>query len=204
MQFLTVLLALSFLAPQQQPPQTIAVLGPPEVSVLKLSWSKFNLPVGGDRDPFAPNDLVRAEREAAREAQAQNREAGRTGTLVRPPVMQIQTSSLSDLKPGVAAYSFTMKLKNSGSRIIRGLEWAYVFIDPATDQEVGRAVFRHNLKLSPNKEGQVIGYSNNSPVKVFNVKGAKSDKDLKQRVEIYRVRYDDGSAWDRPIADVIQ
>ncbi len=197
MHCLVVLVALSSLLTPQQ--KQLSVPGPPDLIVSKTSWNKFHLPVGGDRDPFAPNDMIREEARAKREAEIQNRQRIASGEpLVKAPVYQIHTSSLNDLKPGVAAYSYTIKIKNSGSKTIRSVEWAYVFTDSTTGEEVGRTVFRHSVKISPGKEGEVIGYTQNPPTRVIDARRAASEVRLKETIEFYRVRYEDDSLWERP------
>ena len=191
---LAITLALFAVSPQQD----VSKREPADLIVKSSSWKKFNLAVGGDRDPFAPNDMVRAEVQAAREAAVTNTRRLRTGeALVKPPMLQIRTSSLSDLKPGMAAYRYTIDVKNAGTKTISSVVWAYVFVDPESLQEVGRNYFLNATKISPGKRGDLEAYSHDPPTKVLNVK-APATTQLKESIEIYRIKYSDGSIWERP------
>jgi hypothetical protein len=175
-------------------------LGPSDLVITKKSWNKFYLPVGGDRDPFAPNDLVRAETRAARDAASVNRQGGRVGDgPVKPQTYHIGTSSLNDLKSGTA-YSYTLKIRNAGTKTIRSLVWAYVFVDSHTLDEVGRNVFVHTVKIGPGKNDKLVGYSNTPPARVINVKRIESNVVLSEKIEIYQIKYNDGSVWERAAA----
>lgn len=175
---------------------------PSDLRIEKKSWTKSYPPVGGDRDPFAPNDLVREQVLAAREAQVLNRQRIGSGeSLVKPRNVQINTSSLPNLKPGQAYYSYSVTLKNTGTKTVKTILWAYVFTDTVLQEQVGRTVSENHVKLRPGKTVEMIGYSNNHAIQVVNAKSAGTRNPIKEEVEVLRIDYEDGTFWERPTAN---
>lgn len=199
MQFLNLflLLTIPLLNPVSQEPASVP--SPADLVIQKKSWTKSYPPVGGDRDPFAPNDLVREQRIAAREAQVLNRQRIGSGeSLVKPRNVQINTSSLPNLKPGQAYYSYSVTLKNTGTKAVKTIVWAYVFTDTVLQEQVGRTVSENHVKLRPGKTVEMVGYSNNHAVQVVNAKSAGTRNPIKEEVQILRIDYEDGTFWERP------
>ena len=172
---------------------------PPDLRIERKSWTKSYPPVGGDRDPFAPNDLIREQRIAAREAQIQNRQRiASNEPVIKPRTVQIYTSSLPNLKPGQAYYSYSVTLKNTGTKTIKTVVWAYVFTDTVLQEQVGRTVSENYIKLRPGKTMEMVGYSNNHAVQVVSAKSAGTRNPIKEEVQILRIDYEDGTFWERP------
>ena len=199
MQFLNLFLLLTiplFGTANQQP---ASVSSPVDMVVEKKGWTKSYPPVGGDRDPFAPNDLVRERVLAAREAQVVNRQRIGSGEpLEKPRSVQINTSSLPIFKPGQAYYAYSVTLKNTGKKTITTVLWAYVFTDTVLQEQVGRTVSENAVKLRPGKSVEMTGYSSNHAVQVVNAKSAGTRNPIKEEVQILRVDYEDGTFWERP------
>lgn len=202
MQFLNLLLLLTIPLLNTPAQDLASVYSPPDLKIEKKSWTKSNPAVGGDRDPFAPNDLVREQVLAAREAQVLNRQRiNANEPLTRPRTYQITTSSLSNLKRGVAYYSYSLTLKNTGKKTVKNVLWAYVFTDTVLNEQVGRTVSENAVKIRPGSTADIVGYSNNHAVQVVNAKSAGTRNPMKEEIEILRVDYEDGSFWQRPVAD---
>lgn len=199
MQFLNLflLLTIPLLNGVTQEPATVPSQA--DLVVKKKSWSKNYPPVGGDRDPFAPNDLVREQVLAAREAQVLNRQRiNANEPLAKPRNVQINTSSLPNFKPGQAYYSYSVTLKNSGLKTVKTVMWAYVFTDTVLQEQVGRTVSENSIKLRPGKSVELVGYSNNHAIHVVNAKSAGTRNPIKEEIEILRIDYEDGTFWERP------
>lgn len=200
MQFLNFLLLLTIPLLNTTAQDPANVNSPPDLKIEKKSWTKSNPAVGGDRDPFAPNDLVREQVLAARDAQIVNRQRIGSGEpLAKARTYQIATSSLSDLKRGVAYYSYSLTLKNTGKKTVKNVLWAYVFTDTVLKEQVGRTVSENAVKLRPGRTADIVGYSNNHAIQVVNAKSAGTRNPMKEEVEILRVDYEDGSFWQRPV-----
>ena len=199
MQFLTFFLLLTiplFNATTQDPSR---VNSPSDLAIEKKSWTKSYPPVGGDRDPFAPNGLVREQVLAAREAQVVNRQRiASSEPLMNPRSVQINTSSLPNFKPGQAYYTYSVTVKNTGTKTIKTVLWAYVFTDTVLQEQVGRTVSENAVRLRPGKTVEMVGYSSNHAVQVVNAKSAGTRNPIKEEVQILRVDYEDGTFWERP------
>lgn len=199
MQFLTffLLLTIPLLNATIQDPTRVNL--PSDLQIEKKSWTKSYPPVGGDRDPFAPNDLVRERVLAAKEAQVVNRQRIGSGEpyIEKPRNVQINTSSLPNFKPGQAYYSYSVTLKNTGKKTITTVLWAYVFTDTVLQEQVGRTVSENAVKLRPGKSVEMVGYSSNHAVQVVNAKSAGTRNPIKEEIEILRVDYEDGTFWER-------
>jgi hypothetical protein len=199
MQFLNLLLLLTIplLIPTIQDSATANA--PSDLRIEKKSWTKSYPPVGGDRDPFAPNDLMRERVLAARDAQIVNRQRiANAEPIEKPRNVQINTSSLPNFKPGQAYYSYSVTLKNTGTKTVKTVLWAYVFTDTVLQELVGRTVSENEVKLRPGKSVEVVGYSSNHAVQVVNAKSAGTRNPIKEEVLILRIDYEDGSFWERP------
>ena len=198
MQFLNLLLLLTipFLSAIQD---SAPVDAPSDLRIERKSWTKSYPPVGGDRDPFAPNDLIRERVLAAREAQVVNRQRIGSGEpLQKPRNVQINTSSLPNFKPGQAYYSYSVTLKNTGTKTVKTVIWAYIFTDTVLQEQVGRTVSENQVKLRPGKSVEMVGYSSNHAVQVVNAKSAGTRNPIKEEVLILRIDYEDDTFWERP------
>ena len=199
MQFLTIFLLLTIPLLNVTIQDPARVNSPSDLAIERKSWTKSYPPVGGDRDPFAPNDLVRERVLAAREAQVVNRQRIGSGEpLEKPRSVQINTSSLPIFKPGQAYYAYSVTLKNTGKKTITTVLWAYVFTDTVLQEQVGRTVSENAVKLRPGKSVEMTGYSSNHAVQVVNAKSAGTRNPIKEEVQILRVDYEDGTFWERP------
>ncbi len=198
MQFLNLLLLLTI--PLSAAIQDSATApAPPDLRIEKKGWTKSYPPVGGDRDPFAPNDLVRERVLAAREAQIVNRQRiASSEPLIKPRNVQINTSSMPNLKPGQAYYSYSVTMKNTGTKTVKTVLWAYVFTDTVLQEQVGRTVSENHIKLRPGKTVEMVGYSNNHAIQVINAKSAGTRNPVKEEIEILRIDYEDGTFWEKP------
>jgi hypothetical protein len=199
MQFLTFFLLLTIPLLNVTIQDTATLNSPSDLAIERKSWTKSYPPVGGDRDPFAPNDMVREQVLAAREAQVVNRQRiASSEPLMKPRNVQINTSSLPNLKPGQAYYSYSVTLKNTGTKTVTTVLWAYVFTDTVLQEQVGRTVSENTVKLRPGRSVEMVGYSNNHAIKVVNAKSAGTRNPIKEDIEILRIDYEDGTFWERP------
>ena len=196
----TLLLTGSAAAQTAAPVQTAA----PEthgVSVVKARWQRrFHNPAL-DEDPLrAATEAWQFERER-REAQRTNAALTQQGrTQLPPPVKSARDSRGIPLNERRDYYIYEVKLSNTGAKKIRSLIWVYVLLDRATQRQVGSQAFESKIDLGAGKSMSLTGVATRPPVVTVDV--SKSDRDTKpgqhlERVEIHRVVYEDGTAWQR-------
>ncbi len=93
-------------------------------------------------------------------------------------------------------YVYRAKIKNAGLKTIRVVDWGYTFIDPDTQQELGRHLYSSKVKIRPGQNGDLVGRSATPQTSIVNVKSA--GKEPSEQIVIYRVEYEDGSVWQNP------
>lgn len=98
-----------------------------------------------------------------------------------------------DVKRGtdyVLKYDARVTVRNTGGRVLKSVEWAHVFYDPAT----GRELKRYRLQL---KQRVAAGETTALSKAVF-IKPDESTRHLtagKQRVRLTRVEFEGGGEW---------
>jgi hypothetical protein len=99
-------------------------------------------------------------------------------------------------------YVYSMKIKNVGPKLIKGIAWDYVFIDQNLKSEVGRHQFLTYTKIPTNKTTTLHGDLRTPPISVIGAPASGSDKHshYSERAVIQCVFYDDGSTWKNPLA----
>jgi hypothetical protein len=96
-----------------------------------------------------------------------------------------------------AAFTYQMRIANTGPKEIRGILWDYIFSDPLTGKELARHTFLDEHKLTCGQTRTLTATSLRPPTWVVSV-GMLSKKENKaylERVEIRGVAYADGSNW---------
>lgn len=99
-------------------------------------------------------------------------------------------------------YVYSMKIKNVGPKLIKGVAWDYLFIDQNLNSEVGRHQFLTYTKVATNKTITLHGDLRTPPISVVGAPVSGSDKHshYSERAVIECVFYDDGSIWKNPLA----
>ena len=99
-------------------------------------------------------------------------------------------------------YVYSMKIKNVGPKLIKGIAWDYLFIDQNLNSEVGRHQFLTYAKIPTNKTTTLHGDLRTPPISVIGAPMSGSDKHshYSERAVIQCVFYDDGSIWKNPLA----
>lgn len=179
----------------QMPPD---LSGAPDLEVVKLKWHRAVRNPALDEDPFRANDEQREFERDLRINSRRNRDRAAEGKPVvatSRPQRPVETASHAPSE----RYVYSVKIKNTGAKTIRTLEWEYVFYEPKTQEEVGRHRYTSNVNLRPGKTGEVVGESTSTPTGVVDV--SKAGKELRdqysEKVVIHRVEYSDGSSWQR-------
>ena len=98
-----------------------------------------------------------------------------------------------DMKRGtdyVFKYDSRLRVRNTGAKAVRSVEWAHVFYD----EETGRDLKRYRLQL---KQRVAPGETLTLDKAVF-IKPDESTRHLttgRQRIEVTRVEFEDGGVW---------
>ena len=90
-----------------------------------------------------------------------------------------------------------MTITNEGAKVIRSVEWEYLFSDPETKAEVARHQFYSQQRLRPNESKTLIEYSTSPPTRVISVKALSLPEPERfiEKVILKRIVYEDGSVW---------
>jgi hypothetical protein len=96
-------------------------------------------------------------------------------------------------------FRYEVEVRNDTGKQIRKVFWAYLFLNPETNAVVGRQRFETEAKIKPGKLKKLQGLTYNPPTTVSSVRALKqgSDREDFERVEVFRVQFDDGTFWSR-------
>jgi tetratricopeptide (TPR) repeat protein len=124
------------------------------------------------------------------------------GEILNPSGITAPPSSASSDTREFIAYKFSVSIKNSGSKTIVGVKWAY-FFDPKNAAREGLAyLFTSKTNIAPGKE-KTLNDSLNSPTgpNVSTKLPSKHNQALfNERVAILKLDYDDGTSWQSAAA----
>ena len=97
-------------------------------------------------------------------------------------------------------YVYSLKVRNVGPKVIEGLAWDYLLIDPDSNTEMGRHQFLSYAKARTNKTVELHGQLRSPPVRVVPASGQKTHPKFTERAVIECVLYADNTVWRNPIA----
>ena len=192
--FLTLLFAT--LAAAQQ---TAGASDPTDLVVLDHSWHKDFAGRRRDTNPLQPNEdhirQTRAEKQFIRQRDDYSLPNQTTEGRMPQPATRPVTS---ETKP-VDIYVYQFKVKNTGAKRIKAVEWEYQFLHPETQEVMGSRRITSKVKLSPGKTDEIEARLIQKPSTV--VSADQLDKKLQdqftERLVIHRIEYADGSVWQR-------
>jgi hypothetical protein len=171
---------------------------PSDVSVLEKSWHKEGLNQGRNQNPLAPNEeylsMVRAQKAVIkrRDDSLPNQTTEERMPVPTPRPLPARTA------PSIT-YVYKIKVKNTGSKIIKAIFWDYEFLDPDTQEVMGRRRIASRAKFAPGKIYELDRRFGTPPTRL--VSADKLDKKYRdqftERVTIHRINYADGTVWQR-------
>ncbi|HEX8290770.1 MAG TPA: hypothetical protein VF570_03375 [Pyrinomonadaceae bacterium] len=177
--------ALAAQTPTATPP------APPDLVVLQKKWQTHVRNPALDQDPFLANDEFAVAQEAQKLNDMRNRSRARGGESPEP-TPRVRKGTPPPLGQ-VTTYVYRARVRNTGAKTVRVVEWGYTFLDPETQEEVGHHLYTTKIKIRPGQENELVGRSAKPQTATVNVKSA--GKELGEQVVIYRVEYEDGSVW---------
>ena len=182
----------------QTPPATTAPAtpaAPPDLVILQKKWQSHVRNPALDADPFDANDDFETARQEQRINEIRNTIRARGNEAREPPPITNNKINNPDSKQ-IVTYVYRARVKNTGAKTIRIIDWGYTFLDPETRQELGSHLYTTKVKIRPGQDGELIGRSGKPQTSTVNVKNA--GKEPGEQIVIYRVQYDDGSVWQSP------
>lgn len=94
-------------------------------------------------------------------------------------------------------FVYRVRIRNHGLKMIRAIEWDYIFVDRVTQTEAARHHFQSEENIRPDKRKTLLEYSMAPPTKVISARvllQAEANSFI-EKVIIKRVTYEDGSIW---------
>jgi len=192
---LLVLLCAGVVCAQQQQPNVA-------VEVVKFSWSKER--IGWERDPFGGPIENFDETRARQRNEKRIEDAKRGGNSAE--VDRIKREATADAaniaakhKDSRSRYVFVYKatIKNTSTKVIKSIDWDYVFLERGTENELGRQQFTSEEKISAGKTKELVVTIIKPPTKTISLTALNSNErgTLDGRVVLVRIDYADGTSW---------
>lgn len=184
-------------------PNALAQDGGSSIVVVKFSWDKERIRARPSAAPLASQDELiqqsRREQQLAAARNASNRPAeARLETQISNHQNATAKARQSELPRD--GYKYKVTLRNDGVKVIKSIDWDYLFIDPNTQQELARHQFTSDETIKPGKTKEVSVLYFLSPVKTVNAAllTKKEPMPFSEQVVVARIQYSDGSSWQRP------
>jgi len=190
---------------QQEPP---GLQGPPGAEVVKFTWRKERIP-GWENNQFGSSfetyEAIR-ERSVNERRIQQARNAGNKAELSRREdaakmheEAKLPKGAKNTERPR-DGYRYKVQIHNVGAKIIKLVDWDYIFLDPNTRKEVARHQFTSNETIKTGQLKEVSVFYLAPPVKIITAEmlDKKNPPSFDERVVLIRIQYSDGSVWQHP------
>ncbi len=177
----------------------------PNVEILKLHWEKqVQLPRNFDPSiiPTGGTFSDPASRTSGSTGAGSSVDATRAATSTRSAAAG--SNNTFPATPGrlPVFYMYTLKLKNIGSKTIKGIAWDYLFLDPTSNAELGTHQFLSYARIPTDKSATLEAQLRSPPTRV--VRSSDSTKNahpkLIEKSVIQCVLYADNTVWKNPHA----
>ncbi len=177
----------------------------PNVEILKLHWEKqVQLPRNFDPSiiPTGGTFSDPASRTSSSTGAGSSVDATRAATSTRSAAAG--SNNTFPATPGrlPVFYVYALKLKNIGSKTIKGIAWDYLFMDPTSNAELGAHQFLSYARIPSDKSATLEAQLRSPPTRV--VRSSDSTKSahpkLIEKSVIQCVLYADNTVWKNPHA----
>jgi hypothetical protein len=174
----------------------------PSLAVVKFSWTKER--INWQQDPFSgPIENFDEMRVRSRnEKRIQDAKRGGNGSEIARAERDARTDAaltaqIHKNKPGRYQFSYSVQVRNSGAKMIKAIDWDYVFFDLNNQNELGRRQFRSEEKIAPGKSKELKLFITTPPTQTVSIHSLDKNErtNLGELVVIVRVEYLDGSVW---------
>lgn len=180
---------------------------PAGVVVVKSAWAKVRVnwegdPFGGPLENF---DEMRAR--ARNEKRIDDAKRGgnqldlnKAERETRADAANVEAVRREKQKPARYVFTYKATVRNDGAKIVRALDWDYVFFDKGTANEAGRLQFTSEARIAPGKSKELTVVARQPPTRTVSAQNLNErERDaLDERIVIVRVEYADGTVWRRP------
>jgi len=176
---------------------------PPDVVVVKHSWSKERInwegdPFGGPVETF--DDVRRRLVDQRRVDRA--RDSGNVAEANKVEREMRAEQVIKARPPAPPRYGFLYKVsvRNTGEKTIKLVDWDYVFFSTITQGETGRLEFTSEEKIGPGKNKELNAMSRKPPAPTVSIHALNKNErqGLDGQVVLVRIEYADGTVWQRP------
>jgi hypothetical protein len=177
----------------------------PSITVLKSGWSKER--IGWERDPFSGpiEDFDEVRARVRNEKRIDDAKKGGNSAIadkVSREARADEANMAQKHKNAPSRYVFVYKVVvvNNSDKAIKSVDWDHVFLDAQTQTELNRQQLTSEEKIGPRKTRELKVIINKPPTSTISVNSLnKKERDgLSEQVVIIRIRYADGSSWQRP------
>jgi len=172
--------------------------------VTRFSWSKER--IGWERDPFGGPienfDEVRAR--TRNEKRIEDAKRGNSAEIdkIRREAKADAANIAAKHKDPPSRYVFVYKVtvKNSSKKVIKSIDWDYIFLDRGTETEIGRQQFTSEEKIPPGKTRELIVAITKPPTHTVSLTALNNNErgSMDGHVIIVRIDYADGTSWQQP------
>lgn len=205
MRYLTSLLAFLALcavnataqAPTQQTPDDSALV------VVKYSWERERLMSPSSVAPLmSQEELMQQSRRERQLAVARNSSNRAVATQIETETLRHEnaTAKASETRPPKDGYRYKVTFRNDSTKVIKSIDWDYLFFDPETEEILRRHEFTSDESIKPGKTKEISVLYLNPPLKMVTLRMLvkKDPLPAKEQVSVARVVYADGTVWERP------
>ena len=175
----------------------------PNIEILKLKWDReVRLPRNFDPSVI-PTGTSFSDPASRSSVSTVN-----TDTKTNTSSARNMATSASDIgfpaTPGrlPVFYVYSMKVRNTGAKVIYGIAWDYLFIDPRSKAEVSSHQFVSYAKIGTNKTVTLEGNLRSPPMRIVRASdsGKNTHPKFVEQGVIQCILYRDGSVWKSPQA----
>ena len=178
----------------------------PNIQILKLHWEKqVRLPSNFDPSVIPTgttfsDPTTRSSGPTTTAVADAPRAGGAIGNRAAPSNSSVTFPATPSRLP--IFYVYSLRIKNHGTKIIEGIAWDYIFIDPKNDQEMGRHQFLSYARIAATKGSLLQAQLRSPPVSVVGNPDATNSapQPPRERAVIQCVLYADDSVWKNPRA----
>lgn len=174
----------------------------PGLAIVKFGWTKER--INWEQDPFSGpienfDEMRVRSRNEKRIADAKRGGNGSETSRAEKDARSdaFLTAKIHQNKPGRYQFLYKVQVRNSGQKVLKALEWDYVFFDVNSQNEIGRRRFRSEVKIEPGKSKELKFILPTPPTHTVSIHslGKNERANLGELVMIWRIEYADGSVW---------
>ena len=136
---------------------------PPDIQIVKYNWSKDRM--NWEKDPFSAGDR------SVFDTRTRVTEERRRGTaLEERQARELKADKDKPTAPPRYVFAYKLTVINGGAKMIKEIDWDYIFRDAATGEELGRRQFTSVEKIGPGKRKELSVLLYSPPTQRISVK----------------------------------